>query len=186
MDEFTSQIRAKMLKAFEVTKQDLATIRSGRATPSLVENIIISAYGGTQKMKVMEMATISATDTKNLVIAPYDPSTKDEIIKSLQEANTGLNPVSDGEQIRISIPPLSTERRQEYLKLAKAKLEAGKVMIRQIRHEEMGKVKRAFEAGETIEDERKRREKHLQEATDEMIAQLDNLGGAKEKEMMQI
>ena len=81
---------------------------------------------------------------------------------------------------------MSTERRQEYLKLAKAKLEAGKVMIRQIRHEEMGKVKRAFEAGETIEDERKRREKHLQEATDEMIAQLDNLGGAKEKEMMQI
>ena len=177
---------AKMQKAIEVTRTDLGTIRTGRATPALIDNIIISAYGGSSKMKLMELATISAQDAKSLVIAPYDPATHDEIIKGIQETHNGLNPVSDGEQIRISIPPLSQERREEYLKLAKAKLEAGKVMIRQIRHEEMARVKRSQDAKEITEDDKKRQDKHIQEATDEMIGQLEELEKAKEKELLQI
>lgn len=185
-DDFLASVKAKMQKALEVTRTDLATVRTGRATPALVENMIISAYGGSSKMKVREMATITTQDNKTLLIQPFDPATHDEIVKGIQEANTGLSPVSDGEAIRISIPPLSEERRQEYIKLAKAKLEAGRVMIRQIRHEEMSKSKRAFEAKEITEDEKKREEKLIQEVTDEMTTELDDLGASKEKELMQI
>lgn len=185
-DQFTASVRAKMQKALEVTRNDLGTIRTGRATPALIDNIIISAYGGTTKMKLMEMATITAQDNKNLLISPYDPATHDEIIKGIQENHNGLNPVSDGEQIRISIPPLSQERREEYLKLAKAKLEAGKVMLRQIRHEEMARAKRAEDAKEISEDDRKREEKQIQEVTDEMVKELDSMEKAKEQELMQI
>lgn len=185
-DQFTEAVRAKMAKAFEVTKNDLGTIRTGRATPALIENIVISTYGGSQRLRVMELATITATDTKSLVISPFDPSTKEEIIKGILESNTGLNPVSDGSEIRITIPPLSQERRAEYLKLAKAKLEAGRIMIRQVRHEEMVRLKRSFEAKEITEDDHKRFIKVLQEITDEMIAEIDHIGEMKEKELMQI
>jgi ribosome recycling factor len=185
-DQYTAGVKSKMLKALDVTKSDIGTVRTGRATPALVENIIIPAYGGSQKMKVMEMATISATDNRSLVIVPFDPSTREEIIKGIQESNAGLTPISDGEQIRITIPPLTEERRQEYLKLARAKLEAGRIMIRQIRHEEMAKLKRTFEAKDITEDDRKRLEKQYQEITDEMIGEIDRLGDLKEKELMQI
>lgn len=185
-DEFIASVKTKMQKSYDVTKNDIGTVRTGRATPALVENIIISAYGGTSKMKVMEIAMITAQDTKSLLIQPYDATTHDEIIKGIQEANVGLSPISDGEAIRISIPPLSEERRQEYLKLAKTKIEAGKVMIRQVRHDEMNQVKKAFDGKEISEDEKKRQEKHIQEVTDKMIEALDELGAAKEKELMQI
>jgi len=185
-DQTTSSVLSKMQKSLEVTRADLATIRTGRATPALVENIIIAAYGGNAQMKIREMATISSSDSMTLTVQPFDPATKDDIVKGILEANTGLNPVVDGEQIRISIPPLSEERRQEYLKLAKAKLEAGKVMIRQVRHEEMGRLKRSLEAKEITEDDRTRQEKHLQELTDEMITEVDRLGELKEKELLQI
>lgn len=185
-DQYTSELRGQMQKALEVTKTDIGTIRTGRATPALIESMIISAYGGSQKLKVMEMATITTQDNRTLLVSPFDPSTKEELFKGIQETNSGLTPVIDGEQIRITIPPLSEERRQEYLKLAKAKLEGGRIMIRQIRHEEMAKLKRAFEAKEITEDDRKRGEKHLQEVTDAMISEIDNLGAQKEKELMQI
>lgn len=175
-----------MLKALEVTKADLGTIRTGRATPALVEHIEIMAYEGSQKMRVRDMATITASDTQTLLIQPFDPATKEEIVKGIQEANVGLSPVIDGEVIRITIPPLSQERRQEYLKLAKAKLEAGKVMIRQIRHDEMAKLKRSYEAKETTEDDKKRLEKQIQGVTDEMVSEIDHLGSLKEQELMQI
>ena len=184
-DLFTARIKTSMQKALEVTKTDLGTIRTGRATPALVDHIEVIAYGS-QRMKVRELATVGVADAQTLVIHPFDPSTKDDIIKGIQEANTGLNPVSDGDVVRIAIPSLSAERRQEYIKLAHAKLEAGRVMIRQVRHEEMAKLKRAFEATELTEDEIKRQEKQIQEVTDEMIAEIDLLGDLKEKELMQI
>lgn len=183
---YISQIREHMQKALEVTKNDLGTIRSGRATPALVEHIDVSAYGGSSKMKVRELATISVSDTKTILIHPFDPATKEEITKGIMEANVGLNPVIEGNEIRISIPPLSEERREEYIKLARAKLEAGKIMIRQIRHEEMAKLKRAFEAKDITEDERHRSEKQIQDVTDQMIGELDRLAQIKEQELRQI
>ncbi len=178
--------REKMKKALEITRTDLTSIRSGRATPALVENIVIVAYGGSQRLRVMEMATITTMDAKTIVISPYDPSTIAEIEKGIMEANTGLTPVVDRDIVRITIPPLSEERRREYMKLAKVKLEAGKVMVRQIRAEAMKDLKRAEEDTSISEDERKHGERLIQEMTDEMVAEIDAMGQKKETELLQV
>lgn len=181
-----NNLRTKMLKALDVLKGDLATIRTGRATPSLVEHLTIASYGGTQRLKVMELATIAVTDHHTLVLTPFDQSIIGEIVKGIMEANVGLNPSIDGNVIRISIPPLSEERRQEFVKLMHQKLEGGKVMIRQIRHEIMADIRRTFLAKEMAEDGKTRLEKQIQEITDEMMAEIEVLGEHKEKELMQI
>jgi ribosome recycling factor len=186
IDAILAATRDHMKKALEVTNQDLSGIRSGRATPALVENIVISCYGGSQHLKIMEMATITTMDAKTIVIAPYDPSVVTEIERGIQEANRGLTPVVDGEIIRITIPPLSAERRGEYIKLAKTKIEAGRVMVRQIRHEAMRDLKKGAEAKTISEDERKHAEKKAQEMTDEIIAEIDSLGQKKEAELLQV
>ncbi len=184
-DQNTVQLKAKMIRALEITKNDMATVRTGRATPALIDQLEILAYGG-QKMKLREWATISTPDAKTLYVHLFDPSTREDIIKSILEANVGFTPVAENNDIRISIPPLSEDRRQEYIKLARAKLEAGKIMIRQVRHEEMADLKREFEAKQITEDDKKHFEKIVQEITDEMIAELEYLGELKEKELMQI
>ncbi len=175
-----------MKKAFEVTTQDLSSIRSGRATPALVEHIVIPAYGGSQRLKLLELATITSMDAKTLVIAPYDPSQLPEIEKGILEANVGLTPVVDNDSIRITIPPLSEERRQEYIKLAKTKLEAGRIMIRQARQEAMKDLRRAVDEKAITEDAQKHAEKKVQELTDEMIAEIDGMGKKKEEELLQV
>ncbi len=186
-DQYFSQIKDRMAKAVSVTRDDLATIRTGRATPALVENIEIIAYGGTQKLKLRELATISSADSRTLIIIPYDPEIKVDIIKGLQDARSGLMPVAgEGNEIRISIPALSEEQRQEYIKLVRAKLEAGRIMVRQVRHDEMMQLKRDFEAKLITEDDKFRTEKKIQEITDEMIAQINDIGKRKEAELMQI
>ncbi len=186
IETILSQARDRMHKAFDVTKLDLMSIHSGRATPALIENMVISAYEGSQRMKLMEMATITTMDSRTLVISPYDPSAIRDIEKSIQEANVGLTPVIDGEIIRISIPPLSEERRQEYIKLARTKLEAGRIMIRQVRAEAMKDLKNAEANSAISEDERDHGERLVQELTDEMIADIDALGDRKEQDLMQI
>jgi ribosome recycling factor len=186
IDSILNTARDHMRKAVEVTKNDLISIRSGRATPALVENITISAYEGSQHLRIKEMATITTMDTKTIVISPYDPSTIVDIQKGIQEANTGLSPVIDGEIVRIVIPPLSQERRMEYIKLAKTKLEGGRIMVRQIRHEAMKDLKNMETAKEISQDEEKHGEKLVQELTDEMIAEIDAQGEKKEAELLQV
>jgi ribosome recycling factor len=186
IDTILQEARDHMKKAVEVTSHDLSSIRSGRATPALVENIVISAYGGSQKLKVLEMATITTMDAKTILIAPYDPSTVAEIEKGIGASGSGLVPVVDGEVLRITIPPLSQERRMEYIKLAKAKLEGGKVMIRQVRQEAMKDLKKEVDSKTISEDQQKVGEKKVQEMTDEMVAELDSMGARKEAELMQV
>lgn len=185
-DQILAQTRDKMRKALEITSQDLGSIRSGRATPALVENIPIAAYGGAQRLKVMELATITTMDAKTIAIAPFDPSVTAEIEKGILEANIGLTPVVDGEIIRITIPSLTEERRQEYIKLAKTKLEAGRIMVRQVRQDAMHSVKKAAADKEIDEDQQKLAEKRIQELTDEMIAEIDSIGERKEQELLQV
>ncbi len=180
------ELQSKMAKSLEITRIDLGTIRTGRATPSLIENVVISVYGGSQKLKIMELATITSPDHATLVLIPYDISIIDEIGKGLAEAQLGFNPSVDGEVVRITIPPLSEERRREFIKFAQTKIEAGKVMMRQIRHEGMSTIKKALDAKEITEDDRKRLERRVQELTDDMVGQLDSLGAAKEKELLQV
>ncbi len=176
----------KMKKAIEVGRTDISSIRSGRATPALVEQIVISCYGGSQRLKVMELATITTMDAKTLVISPYDPATLTEVEKGILEANVGLTPVVDGEIIRITIPLLSAERRQEYIKLVRTKLEAVRVMIRQIRHEAMKELRIKTVAKEMSEDEGKHGEKLVQELTDKMIAEVDAMGERKEADLLSV
>lgn len=186
LEQILSQTRDKMRKAIEITMQDLSSIRSGRATPALVENISIAAYGGSQRLKVKELATITTLDAKTIVIAPFDPSIIQEMVKGIQESNSGLTPVVDGEVIRIVIPSLTEERRQEYIRLAKTKLEAGRIMVRQVRHDGMHAIKKAASEKVIDEDQQKLGEKKVQELTDEMIAEVDSLGERKEQELSQV
>lgn len=186
--DLVNQTKERMQKVLEVLHGDLATVRTGRAAPSLVENINISAYGGPPaggaRLKVMELATIGIVDSHTLQITPFDGSIIGEIQKGIEAANVGLTPVIDGQIIRISIPPLSEERRQELIHLMKQKLENGRVMIRQVRHEAMLNIKKQKEA--FSEDEVVRLEKEVQKTTDEVIAEIDAMGKKKEAELMQI
>lgn len=186
IDPAVAVAREHMKKAIEVTRQDLSSVRSGRATPALIENVSIAAYGGTARMRVQELATITSVDSRTLLVVPFDPSTTHEIEKGIMEANVGLTPVVDGEAIRISIPALTEERRLEYNKLAKTKVEAGKVMVRQIRAEGMKDIKKLLDDKKISEDEQAFGEKQIQELTDEMIAELEVIGEKKEQELMQI
>ena len=183
MDPLAEQTKIKIGKVLDILKGDLDTIRTGRATPSLVENIIINAYGGTAKLKVMELATIGAIDTQTLVITPFDPSIIGEIQKGIEAANAGFTPNIDGNLIRISIPPLSQERRGELIKAMRLKLENGKIMVRQVRHEAMDDIKKEF-AG--LEDDIKRQEKEVQKIVDDTVETIENWGQQKEEELMKI
>lgn len=187
MDEqFTLALSEKMLKGLDIFRQDLTTVRTGRATPQLVENVTIAAYGGSQKLRIQELATIAVYDARTITISPYDPSITEEIVKGIQEANLGFNPQSEGKIIRIIIPPLTQERRQEFLKLARSKAEGGRIMIRGVRHDAMSSLKRQLENGEIDQDSKKRLEKRIQELTDEMIAQVNSLLEKKEEDLMKL
>ena len=175
-------IRDRMRKAVEILQADISTIRTGKAAPSLVENIMINAYNGTTRLRVMELATISSSDSQSLVVTPFDASIIEDIRKGIVESGAGLNPASDGQIIRISIPPLSEERRQELIHLMRQKLENGHIMIRQVRHEAMDEVKNLH----LPEDAKDRAEKEIQRATDDFVGQIDALGKKKEEELLQI
>lgn len=179
-------IRQKMQKVLEVLYTDVATVRTGKASPAIIENIVIGAYGGTQRLKVMELATIQAQDTQTLVVTPFDASIIGEIQKGILETNVGLNPVIDGTLIRISIPPLSEERRRDLITLMRQKLENGRIMVRQVRHEAMSDIKTQFTNKTISEDETLHLEKEVQKATDEVMSDIDSLGKKKEEELMQI
>lgn len=184
--EILAQVKDKMHKAILMLQEDLGTIRTGRATPALIENVIIPAYENTQHLKVKEMATITTDGPRALVIAPFDLTVIKDIEKGINAANIGVNAVIDGNVIRINIPQLTEERRQQYIKLAHAKVEGGRVMVRQVRHEVMSNLKHKFEAKEISEDDKKRLEKEIQTITDEYIAEIDALREKKEKELMEI
>lgn len=184
MDE--TSIRSKMQQVIDLVATDIAAIRTGRATPALVESLTVNVYGGTQKLKVNEVGTISAPDTQNLIIDPWDKSIIGEIRQGIMAANIGMNPMIDGEIIRISFPPLTTEDREKYVKLLSQKLESGKVMIRQIRGDGMHEIKKAFEEKTLTEDEKFTQEKKLQEITDEYTGKVDEMGERKKTELTQI
>ncbi len=179
---FIANVREQMRKAVEILRGDIATIRTGKAAPSLVENITVSVYNGASRLKVMEVATVNASDPHTLVLTPFDASIIEEIRKGIMDSGAGLNPASDGQVIRISIPPLSQERREELIHLMHQKLENGHIMIRQARHEAMADIKKANLA----EDEKDRAEKEIQRATDQFVGEIDALGKKKEEELMQI
>src|SRR3989344_3218313 len=184
MDE--SQVASKMQKVLELVGSDVASIRTGRATPALVEDIAVSVYGGTQKLKIQELATITVPDPQSLVISPWDKSIIGEIKQGILAANIGLTPSIDAEIIRISLPPMTTEDREKYVKLLSTKIENGRVMIRQIRGDVMHDLKKDFEERNITEDEKFGNEKRLQALTDEFIGKIEEIGERKKEELQQI
>lgn len=183
MDPLATATKQRIKKVLDVLNNDLATVQTGRATPALVENIVISAYGGTAKLKVMELATVHASDSQTLLLTPFDPSIANDIQKGIMEANVGLNPSTDGNLLRISIPPLSQERREELIKAMKHKIENGKIMVRQVRHDAMDDIKKEYEGRE---DDIKRLEKEVQKIIDDTMVTIDDWGRQKEQELLKI
>lgn len=182
MDE--TSIKNRMRQVLDLVQQDVGTIRTGRATPSLVEDIIVDAYGGASKLRVLELASITAPDPQNLVITPWDKQVVGEIRKSIEAASVGLNPIVAGDLIRINFPPMTTEDREKYVRLLHQKLESGRVMMRQVRQDANHEIKKAFEGKTVSEDEKNRREKLVQEMTDDFISQIEQVGKAKENELL--
>ncbi len=183
MEDVINNTKQRMQKALEVLHQDFATVRSGKANPSMVENIMVEAYEGTY-LRVMELATVSAQDAHTLIVSPYDKTVMGKILRAIEDANLGISPAAAGDMIRIVLPPLTEERRREFVKLVSQKAEQGKVMIRQMRHESMTEIKKIEDS--SSEDEVERLEKEVQKLTDDYIAKIDNLRSEKEKELMTI
>lgn len=175
-----------MARTVDFVRGDIAAIRTGRATSTLVENIVIGAYGGTARMRIVELATISITDAQTIVITPYDQSIIGDIRRDIAAANVGLSPLIDNNLIRIVVPSLTAERRLEYIKLLHTKLEDGRVKCRQIRHDKMTELKRAGEAREINEDEQDKAEEDLQKMMDETMAEIETLGKIKEEDLMRV
>lgn len=184
MDSVINNTKKRMNDALKMLHEDFMTVRTGKASPTLIENIVISAYGGTAKLRVMELATIMASDPQTLIITPFDSSVTSEIERGIADAKVGLNPIVDGKLLRINLPPLTEERRLEFVKLVSQKAEQGKIMIRQARHDGMSDIKKGSE--ELSEDEITRYEKDIQKLTDEYIDKIEQMKKEKEEELMRM
>ncbi len=184
MDE--SSIRSRMTQVINSVTSDLGSLRTGKASPALVDELSVLVYGGQQKLKIKELATVTTPDHQTLLIDPWDKSIIGEIRAGILSANVGMNPSIDGQVIRISFPPMTTEDREKYTKLLSTKLENGRVMIRQIRQDGMHDIKKSFEDKTLSEDEKFAAEKKLQEVTDEFIDKINEMGERKKEELLQI
>lgn len=184
MDE--TQVRGKMQASLISLLDIIGTIRTGRATPSLIQNLEVTVYGGTQRLRILELATVTSPDPQTLVIDPWDKSIIGEIKKGIEAANIGMNPSIDGEIIRISVPSLTTEDREKFVKLLSTKLEEARVHVRQIRADSMHDIKKDFEDRKITEDEKFAFEKNLQTLTDEFVTKIEEVGEKKKSELLQL
>lgn len=184
MDPVLAQPNEKIENTIHHFKVELAGIRAGRANPSLIENIPVSVYGSS--MKLNEVGNISAPQPSLLTVQVWDMSILDNVIKAIQQANLGLNPSNEGGLIRLPIPPLTAERREEFIKIVHQKVEEVHVGIRQIRQDIRNEWKKQSDDGQFGEDEFFRREKILQELIDKKVTEIEELGKAKKEELTQI
>ncbi|MDD5416136.1 MAG: ribosome recycling factor [Candidatus Daviesbacteria bacterium] len=184
MDPVLTEPNQKIEAVLHHFKMEITGIRAGRANPALIENILVEVYG--TKMKLMEVGNISAPQPSLLTVQVWDVTILNNVIKGIQEANIGLNPSNEGTLIRLPIPPLTAERREEFIKLLHQKQEEAHVSVRQIRQDFRSEWKKLQEEGQFGEDEFFRREKLLQELVDKKIGEIEQLGKTKEEELTQI
>ena len=185
LDDILLEAEEKMIKTEEVVQHEFAGVRTGKASPGLVENIMVEVYGGSQ-MRIRELAGITTPESRVINITPWDKSTLQAIEKAIQKANLGLNPSVDRTLIRIVLPELSTERRQEFSKIAKKMAEDGRVAIRHVRRDAIEELKKLGKGGGVTEDEEKHAEKEIQKLTDQYIGKIDAHLAHKEKEIMTV
>jgi ribosome recycling factor len=183
IDETLFDAEEKMEKAVSVAKDDLASVRTGRATPAMFSRVVIDYYGAVTPLN--QLASINIPEARMVVIKPYDAGSLKAIEKAIRDSDLGLNPSNDGQIIRVVIPQLSEERRREMVKLAHSKGEDARVTIRSVRRKAMEELHRIAREGESGEDEAKRAEKELQQTTDRYVHQIDELVKHKEAELLE-
>jgi len=176
--------RAHMQKSLEHFAHELTHIRAGRATPGMVDEVRVEAYG--QQMPLNQVASVSAPQSDLIVIQPWDKSTLGPIERAILAANLGFTPTNDGTLIRISLPPLTEERRRELAKAARAQAEEAKIAVRNVRRSSKDEIKKAVDAESLSEDMRFEAEERLQELTDEFTGKIDDVLERKEKEIMSV
>jgi ribosome recycling factor len=183
-DEILLEAEDKMIKTEQVVNNEFTGVRTGKASPSLVENIMVEVYGS--MMRVRELAGITTPEPRQLVIQPWDATSLQAIEKAIQKANLGLTPAVQGKVIRIGFPELSQERRQEFVKIIKKMAEDGRVAVRHVRRDALELLKKAKTAGGVGEEEIEVAEKEIQKLTDQYIARIDGHVTAKEKEILTV
>jgi len=183
-DDILLEAEEKMLKTEQVVQNEFAGVRTGKASPALLENISVDVYGS--MMRIRELAGISTPEPRMLVIQPWDMATIQPIEKAIQKANLGLSAVTQGKIIRVAFPELSTERRQEFVKIVKKMAEDSRVSVRHVRRDAMDLLKKHGKDSGVTEDQQKQAEKDLQKLTDEYVAKIDQHLAAKEKEILTV
>ena len=184
IDETLFDAEEKMEKAVEVAKDDLASVRTGRATPAMFSKVVVDYYGAYTPLN--QLASVTIPEARLAVIKPYDASSLKAMEKAIRDSDLGLNPSNDGQIIRCIIPQLSEERRREMVKVARSKGEDARITIRNLRRKAMDELHRIVKEGEAGEDEVTRAEKELQGVTDKYVHQVDELVKHKESELLEL
>ena len=178
------EVERKMDRTVDALRRELNSLRTGRATPALVENLSVDYYGVPTPLK--QIASISTPDARAIMVQPWDKQSLREIEKSLMKSDMGFNPSNDGNMITVPIPPLNRERRQDMVRLLKRKLEEGKVSVRNVRREGLEHLRKLEKDKSISQDENRRAQEQLQKATDGHTKIVDEVGAAKETEIMQV
>jgi ribosome recycling factor len=182
IEELLQDARERMGKSIESTKNELVTVRTGRASPHLLDRVTVDYYGAPTPLK--QIATVNASEARLLTITPYDKSSIKAIEKSILESDLGLTPSNDGNLIRLTIPELTEERRKELVKVVHQLAEEGRVAVRNIRRDCMHHLRDLRKSGEAGEDEERRAETELQKLTDARVKDIDELLKGKEEEIL--
>src|SRR5712692_1069217 len=184
MEDIVARAEAKMKASVDVLRKELASVRTGRASPGLVENLHVEYYGTEKPLK--QLANISAPETRSIVIQPYDRGAMGSIEKAILKSDLGLTPNNDGQNIRLTIPTLTEERRKDLVKMVRRQLEEGRIAVRNVRRDANEHLK-AMEKEKTLSaDDDKRAQERLQKLTDTYVKQIDDIGHAKEAEVMEV
>lgn len=184
MADFFKDVESKMGKCLDATRSEFASIRTGRATPALLDRLHVEAYG--QAVPLKQVAGVSTPDARTLLITAWDKGVVGDIRKAIEKSDLGLTPNIDGTSIRLLIPPLNEERRKDLVKVLKKKAEDGKVAVRSVRHKAHDDLKTQLKNGEITEDDSKRSQDQLQKLTDRYVKEIDTLVAAKEKDIMEV
>jgi ribosome recycling factor len=184
LDDILLEAEEKMMKSAEVIQAEFAGVRTGKASPDLVTNLMVEAYG--THMRLKELAAITTPDPRLILIQPWDASTVEAVRKGIEESKLGITPQIDGKLIRLPIPPLSEERRQDLVKAVRKMAEEGRVSIRANRRHAIDEIKKIQKAGEITEDQLASAEKEVQKLTDEYVKVIEDGLTAKEAELLKV
>jgi ribosome recycling factor len=186
MQPTTADFKKSAEQTISQLKEDLKAIRTGRANPAIIEGLIVETYGGSTKLKLMEISTITTEGPGTLVVAPFDPSTTPDIEKAILKSPLGITPQPQGGRLLIRIPPLSQEQREKLMKVISQKIEEKKVIIRNHRDDARKKIKSMLESKDVTEDAKFRFEKEIDAATSAFMSEIETIKDHKEKEIMEV